>query len=227
MNFVAVRDRNIDDKPREKLAIHGAGALSDAELLAVLLGTGTKNYNALELSRQLLCEYKEIRRLLALPTATLLRHNGLGMAKIALLKASVELGRRYLGRPLLKGESIKDPTMMRNFLINRLRDRTEETFCLIFLDNRHRILGFEEMFKGTVDSAAVHPREVVRRSLEMCAAAVIAVHNHPSGVPTPSEADERITEKLKLALALLEIRLLDHIVVGEGEAVSFIELGLL
>ncbi|MGH8415149.1 MAG: RadC family protein, partial [Gammaproteobacteria bacterium] len=153
--------------------------------------------------------------------------HGLGPAKYAQLQAVLEMARRHLGETLQRGEPLTDPAATRQYLITRLRDLPQEVFCCLYLDNRHRVIAFEELFHGTLDGASVHPREVLRKALGHNAAAIIFAHNHPSGVAEPSDADRRLTQRLKEALALVDIRVLDHFVVGDGKAVSFAERGLL
>ncbi|MHB8425636.1 MAG: RadC family protein, partial [Gammaproteobacteria bacterium] len=152
---------------------------------------------------------------------------GLGPAKYAQLQAVLEMARRYLGESLKRGNPLVDPQTTRSYLISRLRDLPQEVFCCLYLDNRHRVIALEELFRGTLDGASVYPRVVVRKALEHNAAALIFAHNHPSGIAEPSDADRRLTQRLKEALALVDIRVLDHFVVGDGEAVSFAERGLL
>ena len=216
-----------ESRPREKLLSRGAGALSDAELLAIFLRTGIAGMNAIELSTFLLQEFGSLRALLAADKAAFCRHKGLGPAKFALLKAVLEMSHRHLEETLKKGDALTSPQHTRRYLSQLLRDRHREAFYVLFLDNQHRVLTGEVLFEGTIDSASVYPREVVKRSLELNAAALILAHNHPSGVAEPSQADRRITRRISDALALVDIRILDHFVVGEGELVSFAERGWL
>lgn len=215
------------ERPREKLLQRGASALSEAELLAILLQTGTPGVSALETARLLLVEFRTLRALLTADRHVVCRTRGLGDAKYALLQASLELSRRHYAEQLQSGPPLANPRATREFLRARLRDRDHEVFCCLFLDNRHRVICFEEVFRGTIDGASVHPREVVKLALSRNAAAVILAHNHPSGVAEPSHADELITGRLRDALGLVDIRVLDHIVVGDGAEVSFAERGLL
>jgi DNA repair protein RadC len=217
----------VAERPREKLLQRGPSALSDAELLAIFLRTGVSGRTAVDLARELLARFGSLRALLSAGEADFCQAPGLGTAKYAQLQAVLEMGRRYLGERLERGESLCSPTATRRYLTARLRDRPQEVFCCLYLDNRHRVLAFEELFTGTLDGAAVYPREVVKRALAHSAAAVILVHNHPSGVAEPSRADELLTLRLKDALALVDIRVLDHLVVGDGEPVSFAERGLM
>ena len=214
------------ERPREKLLQHGTGALSDAELLAVVLGSGMAGTDALTLGRQLLAGAGGLHALLADPVRTT-KLAGIGPAKRARLIATLELARRALGERLTSGTSLRNPRDSGEFLRARLRHLPYEVFACLFLDNRHRVLAFEELFRGTVDSASVHPREVVRACLKHNASAVILAHNHPSGVAEPSGADRTITRSLREALQLIEVRVLDHLVIGADEPVSMAALGML
>ncbi len=217
----------VAERPREKLLQRGPAALSDAEILAIFLRTGVAGKSAVDLARDLLGEYGGLRGLLDADQASLCRHKGLGKSKFALLAAGLELGRRYLATTLDRSDALSSPADTRNFLRARLRGYPHEVFACLFLDNRHRVISFDELFTGTIDSASVHPREVVRRALQHNAAAVILAHNHPSGIAEPSHSDEAITRRLRDALALIDVRVLDHLVIGDSEAVSFAERGLL
>ena len=224
---MAINDWPAAERPREKLLQRGPQALSDAELLAILLRTGTRGKTAVDVARDLLSEFDGLRGLFAAEQNRLCAAPGLGPAKYTELQAVLEMARRHLGESLQRGVALTDPTATRLYLISQLRDRPQEVFCCLYLDNRHRVIAFEELFRGTLDGASVHPREVLRRILTLNAAAVIFAHNHPSGVAEPSDADRRLTQRLKDALALVDVRVLDHFVVGDGEAVSFAERGLL
>lgn len=215
------------ERPREKLLSHGPTALSDAELLAIFLRTGTPGQTAVELARTLLGEFGSLRGLLQANQQQLCEARGLGPAKFAQLQAVLELARRHLGERLQRGDLLLNPEATRRYLVTTLGDLPHEVFCCLFLDTRHRLICYEELFQGTIDGASVHPREVVRRALHHNAAAVILAHNHPSGVAEPSDADRRITQRLKQALNLMDIRVLDHLVVGDRTAMSFAEHGLL
>ncbi len=215
------------ERPREKLLSQGPTALSDAELLAIFLRTGTPGQTAVELARELLGEFGSLRGLLQANQQQLCAARGLGPAKFAQLQAVLELARRHLGERLQRGDLLLNPEATRRYLITTLGDLPHEVFCCLFLDTRHRLICYEELFQGTIDGASVHPREVVRRALHHNAAAVILAHNHPSGVAEPSDADQRITRRLKQALQLVDIRVLDHLVVGDRTAMSFAEHGLL
>ncbi len=215
------------ERPREKLIANGAKALSDAELLAIFLRTGTPGQTAVELARTLLKEFGGLRQLLQANQRQLCAANGLGPAKFAQLQAILELARRHLGEHLQRGDLLLNPDATRRYLITTLGDLPHEVFCCLFLDTRHRLICYEELFQGTIDGASVHPREVVRRALHHNAAAVILAHNHPSGIAEPSDADQRITQRLKEALHLIDIRVLDHLIIGDRTAMSFAERGLL
>lgn len=215
------------ERPREKLFSRGAAALSDGELLALLLGAGSRGRNALQLALDCLADHGCLRALLNASPSSLSAQPGLGPARAARIVSAMELARRSLRETLQRHGTLDSPTATQRFLNAQLRDRDHEVFCCLYLDNRHRIIAFQEVFRGTIDGASVHPREVVKLALAHNAAAVIFAHNHPSGIAEPSAADERITERLRQALALVEIRVLDHVVVGDGVCVSFAERGLL
>ncbi|HZF28133.1 MAG TPA: DNA repair protein RadC [Gammaproteobacteria bacterium] len=219
------RDWPRSERPRERLLEAGPKALSDGELLAVLIGTGAAGKNAAELARALLEHWGGLAPLLATSAPELARTRGVGPARAARLVAAVELGRRYLAAPPEPRSAFDAPLDAARFLKARLLDLPHEVFCCLFLDTRHRLIRCEELFRGTVDGATVYPREVVKHALQHNASAVILGHNHPSGVSEPSEADRSITLKLAKALALVEIRLLDHLVVSRGGHVSLAERG--
>jgi DNA repair protein RadC len=221
----AVRSWPENERPREKLLARGATALSDAELLAVLFGTGIRGRHVVDLSRDLLARHGSLRGLLQARADGRSPGPGLGPARYASLLAALELARRHHREALETGSVLASPAETRSFLIAQLRDRPYEVFCCLFLDNRHRLIRFEELFRGTIDGANVHPREVLRQALACNAAAVILAHNHPSGVAEPSQSDELITRRLKEALSLVDIRLLDHLVVAGPDTVSLAERG--
>jgi DNA repair protein RadC len=225
--MVTIRHWPRTERPRERLLERGAHALSDAELLAVLLGTGVRGRSAVELARSLISEFGSLRKLLSAEAARCLGQTGIGPARYAILQAAVELARRHFGEALRLGPALAAPETTRTFLVAQLRDRPYEVFCCLYLDNRHRLIAFEELFRGTIDRAGVHPREVLRQTLLHNAAAVIFAHNHPSGVLEPSQADELITRRLKEALALVDVRVLDHFIIGDGHCYSFSESGLI
>jgi len=215
------------ERPRERLLRHGPQTLSDAELLAIFLRTGIPGKTAVDLARDCLQDFGGLRRLLCADQAHFCRHKGLGPAKYAQLQAVLEMARRHLAQTLVQGKGISHPKQAKEYIHASLRDYDHEVFACLYLDNRHRVLRFEELFRGTIDGASVHPREVVKAALRHNAAAVILAHNHPSGVAEPSAADRRITQKLKSALELVDIRILDHLVVGDTGCTSFAELGWL
>ncbi len=214
-----------DERPREKLALRGAGALSDPELLAIFLRTGVKGKSAVELARELLNKYGGLRQILNAGDA-LAENQGLGPAKCAHLQAALELGKRYLTEKLEREGPLTNPRQAADFLTHKLRDRPREVFAVVYLDNRHHVLHYEELFHGTLSGATVHAREVVKHALRHNAAAVIFAHNHPSGIAEPSQADAALTIKLQEALNLVEVRLLDHLVIGDSEFVSMNDRGL-
>ncbi len=215
-----------EQRPREKLLALGSESLTDAELLAIFLRTGTRGKTAVDLSHDLLSGFDGLRKLLRADEKTFCQHPGLGQAKYAQLQAVLEMARRYLFEGMQRGESLGSPEDTRHYLASQLRDVPHEVFAALFLDQRHRVICYEELFRGTIDGANVYPREVVKKALQHNAAALIFAHNHPSGVAEPSQADERITHRLKDALSLVDIRVLDHFVIGD-EIVSFAERGLL
>lgn len=215
------------ERPREKLLKLGAGALSDTELLAIFLRTGTRGKPVMELARELIGEFGGIRGLLEADQQLLMKARGLGIAKCVQLKSIMELSERYLQQGFERGDAISDPGSTRRYLQSKLRGYTREVFACMYLDNQHRLIKYEELFFGTIDGASVHPREVVKRVLHYNAAAVIFAHNHPSGLAEPSQADQRITERLQAALQLVDVRVLDHMIVGDCEVLSFAERGLL
>lgn len=215
------------ERPREKLLSKGAASLSDAELLAIFLRTGLQGKTAIDLSRDLLTEFDGLRGMIEADSRSFCQIRGLGLAKYSQIQAAIELGKRYLQENLGKKDVLSSPNDTKNFLIAQLRAYPHEVFACLFLDNRHQIISFDEMFKGTIDGASVYPREVVKQALARNAAAVIFAHNHPSGIAEPSLADKNITRRLQDALKLVDIRVLDHFIIGDNTAVSFAELGLL
>lgn len=224
---MAISDWPEAERPREKLLARGPQALSDAELLAIFLRTGVKGKTAVDLARELLTQFGSLRALLNADQARFTACKGLGLAKYVQLQAVLEMARRHLRETLERGDAITSPTLTRAFLLRHLRDHPYEIFAALFLDTRHRVIRYEELFRGTLDGASVYPREVAKRALDLNAAAVIFAHNHPSGIAEPSACDREITAKLRQALALFDIRVLDHIIVGDSETYSFAEHGLL
>jgi len=215
------------ERPREKLLARGPQALSDAELLAIFLRTGVPGKTAVDLARELLNRFGGLRQLLRAGQREFCAAKGLGQAKFAQLQAVLEMARRNLAQELAQRDLLSDPQATRRFLAAQLRDLDFEAFAAIFLDSQHRVIQFEVLARGTIDSASVFPREVVKRALALAAAAVIFAHNHPSGNAEPSTADRALTERLKQALATVDIRVLDHLVIGEGAPASFAERGWL
>jgi len=215
------------EQPREKLMTTGADSLSDAELLAILIHSGIRGRSALEISRELLQKFGGLGGLLAVDQQTLSSEPGLGPARIACLKAAQELAQRQLLEEVKASDVLTSSAATRRYLLARYRHYDHEVFSCVFLNNQHHVVKFEEMFRGTIDGAAVYPREVVKRSLHHNAAAVIFAHNHPSGVAEPSQADLAITSRLQQALGTVDIRVLDHLVIGAGSVVSLAERNLL
>jgi DNA repair protein RadC len=224
---MAIKDWPRLERPRERLLAAGPAALSDAELLATLLGTGACGRNAVDLARHLLSSVGSLRALLELPAAEFTALPGLGVARYVVLQAALELSRRYLRARLDRTDPIADPRSASAYLSAQFKHLRREVFGCLFLDTRHQVIAFETLFLGTLDAATVHPREVVRRSLELNAGAVILAHNHPSGVAEPSQADRALTRRLSEALSLIDVRIIDHVVIGDGETTSFAERGWL
>jgi len=214
-------------RPREKLLSLGPQALADVELLALLLRTGLPGQGVLDLAQSVLDRCGGLAGLLNSDAQQLARIKGLGPAKRAELAAVLEIARRALAQPLKQAPVFDNPAAVKQFVALSLASSAQEVFAVLFLDNQHRLLQHEEMFRGTLTHTSVYPREVVRRALELHSAAVIFAHNHPSGAAEPSRADEFLTQSLKSALQLVDVRVLDHLVVGRGEVVSFAERGLL
>ncbi|MBF0471095.1 MAG: DNA repair protein RadC [Gammaproteobacteria bacterium] len=223
---MSIQDWPEEEQPREKLLALGAEQLSDKELLAIFLRTGVKGKSAVDLAAELLQQFSGLQPLLEASLADFSRGKGLGKAKYCQLQATLEIAKRYLHADLRQRDIFENPESVRNYLSHRLRHQQRECFLVLFLDNRHRLLGDEILFEGTINQASVYPREVVKKSLHYNAAALIVAHNHPSGVSEPSQADISITHRLDSALKLIEVRLLDHMVVGEGSVVSLAERGL-
>jgi len=224
---MSIRDWPEGERPREKLLTRGAEALSDAELLAIFLRTGCVGLSAVDLARLLLDEFGNLNALLSADKTRFCRARGLGEAKYVQLQAVMELAKRHLGEHLQREHVMNSPSQVAEFLQAELRSCRQEVFGALFLDAQHRLIAWEKLFFGTIDGASVHPREVVQRALYHNAAALIFAHNHPSGVAEPSEADGQITRRLQDALALIDVRVLDHLVVGAGYSVSLAERGQL
>ena len=224
---MSILDWPDDERPREKLLQRGASVLSDAELLAVFLGSGLRGQDAVALGHDLLRRHGGLRPLLQQPPQALLRERGLGAARTTRLLAALELASRHLAADLARGELLADPGTAARYFTARLRDRAQEIFACLYLDSRHRCIAFEDVFSGSIDGTEVHPREIVRRCVQHNAAAVMFGHNHPSGSTDASAADRAITRRLVDALRLVDVRVLDHFIVGDGPATSFAERGWL
>ena len=224
---MVLKDIPPDARPREKLLASGAGALADAELIALLLRTGLPGVSVLQMAQQLLDRFGGIQGLLHADLAGVKDIKGLGPAKRAELAAVIELARRALAQELAVRPVFDQPAKVKDYLQLQLGNLPHEVFAVMFLDATHRLIRLDEMFRGTLTQTSVYPREIVKRALERQAAAVILAHNHPSGVAEPSRADEFLTQTLKSALALVDVRVLDHLVVGQGSVISFAERGLL
>jgi len=224
---MSIKDWPADERPREKPLQRGSAALTDAELLAIFLRTGTPGKSAVDMARELLNEYGSLQALLGADQQRFCQSNGLGDAKYAQLQAVLEMARRHFAEILQRGNALTSPDITRAYLSAQLRSYSYEVFACLFLDNQHRVIVWEELFRGTIDGASVYPREVAKKALFHHAAAVIFAHNHPSGINEPSQADRQITDKLKQALGLFDIRVLDHFIVGDGDPFSFAEHGLL
>ena len=224
---MSLKDLPVEMRPREKLLSRGAAALSDIELLALLLRTGLPGRGVFELAAQVLRDFSGFAGLLQAEAADLKHIKGLGPAKRAEIAAVVEMARRALAQPLRAAPVFNAPQQVKDYLALQLGTRVQEVFAVLFLDGQHRLLALEEMFHGTLMQTSVYPREIVRRALELNAGAVVLAHNHPSGVAEPSLADEQLTRTLKSALQVVDVRVLDHMVVGQGSVISFAERGLL
>ena len=215
------------ERPREKLLHQGASSLSDAELLAIFLRTGVPGKSAVDISRDLIGQFGNLRGVLTASQERICQMPGLGPVKFSYMQAALELGRRFLGEKIQRQGVMNNPESVNDFLSFHLRDRGREIFAILFLDNRHQVIKYEELFYGTLGSASVHPREVIKQVLHHNAAAIIIAHNHPSGVAEPSQSDADITVKIQKALQLIDVRLLDHIIVGDGEFVSLSNRGII
>jgi len=224
---MSIKDWPAEDRPREKLLVKGASALTDAELLAIFLRTGIPGKSAVDLARELLNEFGSLQALLKSDESKFCQGKGLGSAKYAQLQAVLEMAKRHFVEILQRGDALTSPESTRAYLSAQLSAYSYEVFACLFLDNQHRVILLEELFRGTIDGASVYPREVAKRALFHNAAAVIFAHNHPSGINEPSQADKQITAKLKQALNLFDIRVLDHFIIADGLPYSFAEHGLL
>ncbi len=203
----------------------GAASLTDAELLAVFLGSGVRGRNVVELARGLLVRFGGLRQLLEADREAFVGELGLGPVRYGQLQALLEIGRRHLATAIERESAMDSPAAVRRYLKSMLRHEVSEVFGCLFLDTKHRPLAFEILFRGTIDRASVYPREVVRRALQHNAAALILCHNHPSGHSEPSQDDVHLTLSLKRGLALIDVRVLDHIIIGDGEPLSMVEQG--
>ena len=224
---MSIKDWPADERPREKLLLKGSEVLTDAELLAIFLRTGIAGKSAVDMAKDLLDEFGSLQALLDASQDQFCKAKGLGNAKYAQLQAVMEMAKRHFVEILQRGDALTSPQATRAYLTAQLRGYSYEVFACLFLDNQNRVILLEELFRGTIDSASVYPREVAKRALFHNAAAVIFAHNHPSGVNEPSQADKLITEKLKQVLILFDIRVLDHFIIGDGQPYSFAEHGLL
>jgi len=222
-----IKNIPIAERPREKLIHYGPAYLSDAELLAIFLRTGIKGMSAIDLAREMLKHFGGLRQLLKADSKTFCEVKGLGLAKFAQLQACLELSSRFFEQTLQQSTVFNSVDVTKRYLTNKIRDKEHEVFSCLYLNNQHALIHSEELFRGTIDSASVHPREIVKKALKYNAAALIIAHNHPSGVAEPSQSDEIITGKIKAALELVEIRLLDHFIVGNGQITSLAERGIL
>lgn len=222
-----IQDWPLHERPREKLLQFGAQTLSDAELLAILINTGIKGQSAVELARRAIKHFGGVRALLFASKPELVKLTGLGQAKFALLQACTELFKRGMAEKLSKQDSFTSAETASDYLRAQLSQHKREVFAMLMLDSQHQLIAYREMFKGTINSAAVYPRELVKQAMDDNAAAVILAHNHPSGVAEPSQADIQITQRIKQAFALVDVAVLDHFVIGHCGAVSFAQRGLL
>lgn len=222
---MSIRDWPAAERPRERLLESGPASLSDAELLAIFLRTGVSGKSAVDLARHLLSEFGSLRVLLEADQQIFNAQLGLGPAKFAQLQAVLEMGRRHLAERAREKSALEDPQAVRDYLKSMLRHEPHEVFGCLFLNSKHQVLTFEALFRGSIDNTSVHPRQVVKRALAHNAAAVILCHNHPSGNTNPSEADRTLTKRLQEALELIDVRVLDHFIVGDGEPLSMAEYG--
>ena len=224
---MAIADWPLHERPRERLLEHGAGILSDAELIAICLRTGIAGRTAVDLARDLISRFGGLAGLLAADLRALSQVRGLGQAKTAQIAAVLELARRALHENISSASALTSPGAVRDYLRLAIGSREHEVFVCIHLDARHRVIASEELFRGTLTQTSVYPREVVKSALRANAAAVIFAHNHPSGVAQPSQADELLTRQLQQALALVEVKVLDHFIVAGSQTLSFAERGLI
>lgn len=224
---MAIKDWHEDDRPREKLLKFGASHLSDAEILAIFLRTGTQSQSAIELARYLIDQFGSLAELLAAPKQTVLNCHGIGPAKYAQMLASLEMGTRYLDSKLKTGEGLGRSQIVKDYISTQLRREHREVFAVLCLDNSLNLLNFEILFTGGISSCSVCIKQVLRHALTHAASQLIVAHNHPHTDATPSAADDRLTCELKKACALLDLPLVDHIVVGRNNTLSYAENGLM
>ena len=224
---MAITDWSVNERPREKLIQLGAEALSDAELLAIFLRIGVRGKTAVDLARDLLTQFGSLNGIYAANEKQISQVHGMGSSKFAQLQAVFEMSRRALNEQIQKKDILSSPQQVRDYLVLRLANLQKEVFVVLFLDAQNRLIATEEMFSGTLTQTSVYPREVVKRSLHYNAASVLFAHNHPSGIAKQSLADEMITQELKIALALVDVRVLDHFIVAGNQTLSFVEIGLL
>ena len=222
---MSIRDWPAAERPREKLLEQGSASLSDAELLAIFLRTGVSGKSAVDLARHLLHQFGSLRALLEADQPTFAGQLGLGPAKFAQLQAVLEMARRHLAERLRENSVLDSPLAVRDYLKAMLRHEPHEVFGCLFLDSKHRVLAYEALFRGSIDTTSVYPRQVVKRALAHNAAALILCHNHPSGSTDPSQADRVLTKRLQEALELIDVRVLDHFIVGDGDPLSMAEYG--
>jgi DNA repair protein RadC len=224
---MSIRNWPVAERPRERLLELGSGGLSDAELLAIFLRTGVAGKSAVDLARHLLTQFGGLRSLLEADLATFSSHLGLGPAKFAQLQAVMEMARRHMAECLKRDSVLESPAQVRDYLKAMLRHEPHEVFGCLFLDNKNRVLAFEILFHGSISSAHVHPRQVVKRAMIHNAAGLILCHNHPSGVTDASQADVELTKRLRDALWLVDVKILDHLIIGDGDPLSMVECGLM
>lgn len=222
---MSIHEWPLEDRPREKLFTQGAMTLSDAELLAILIGSGTKGRSAVDVARDLLVKTGSLRSLFNQNAQDLPQLHGIGKATFARMQAALELSRRCLSEAMKRDTVLDSPLATRLFLRATLRDFENEVFGALMLDSQHRVITFEVLFQGTLDQSAVYPREIIKKILKYNAAAVIVVHNHPSGFSTPSEADIAITKRLDRVFDAIDVKLLDHLIVGDNTVLSLVEEG--
>lgn len=224
---MAITDWPASERPREKLMELGAGALSDAELLAIFLRVGVAGKSAVDLARDLLIQFGSLNGIYAASAKEVAKVHGIGISKYVQMQAVFEMSRRALSEQMIEKDFLGSPEQVREYLVLKLANYLHEVFFVLFLDTQNRLITMEEMFSGTLTETSVYPREVVKRALHHNAASVVLAHNHPSGVAKQSKADERLTRELKDALALVDVRVLDHFIVAGNQTLSFAQAGLL